>query len=113
MAPEVTKNLPYNEKVDVYSYAIVVYQMLTGVAPFAGLKKIDFMRRVVENNERPPFGMDDYGRRVKIDKEFQALLESSWSGTINRRPTSRHIYEALCELVKNTPDDGSNGCTIS
>jgi serine/threonine protein kinase len=36
MAPEIVKNEPYNEKVDVYSYGVVLWEMLTGQIPFAG-----------------------------------------------------------------------------
>ena len=37
MAPEVAQRLPYNEKVDVYSYGIMVWQMARDKIPFKGL----------------------------------------------------------------------------
>ena len=49
MAPEVALNQPYNEKVDMYSYAIILYEIITGVAPFSGFKKDEFYTRVVKN----------------------------------------------------------------
>jgi serine/threonine protein kinase len=36
MAPEIVKNEGYNEKVDIYSYGVVLWEMLTGEIPFAG-----------------------------------------------------------------------------
>ena len=36
MAPEVALRLPYNEKVDVYSYGIMVWQMARDRVPFKG-----------------------------------------------------------------------------
>ncbi len=36
--PEITKNLAhYSEKVDVYSFALIVWEMLTGEIPYANL----------------------------------------------------------------------------
>ena len=39
MAPEVALRKPYNEKVDVYSYGIMVWQMARDRVPFKGLSK--------------------------------------------------------------------------
>lgn len=35
MAPEIMEDLPYNEKVDVYSYGIVLCELLSRQHPFA------------------------------------------------------------------------------
>ena len=32
MAPEAANNLPYNEKVDIYSFGVILRLLLTGVA---------------------------------------------------------------------------------
>jgi serine/threonine protein kinase len=37
MAPEVALRLPYTEKVDVYSFAIMVWQMARDRVPFKGI----------------------------------------------------------------------------
>ena len=34
MAPEVHNNLPYNEKCDIWSLGIIIYQILYGKIPF-------------------------------------------------------------------------------
>ena len=39
MAPEVALRKSYNEKVDVYSYGIMVWQMARDRVPFKGLSK--------------------------------------------------------------------------
>jgi serine/threonine protein kinase len=36
MAPEVALNKPYSEKVDIYSFGVILWQLASGVAPFAG-----------------------------------------------------------------------------
>ena len=54
MAPEVALNQPYNEKVDVYGYGLILYEIITGVTPFSGFSKEKFFQCVVRNCERPP-----------------------------------------------------------
>ena len=34
MAPEVALNKPYNEKVDIYSFGLLLYELWTGITPF-------------------------------------------------------------------------------
>mmetsp|Transcript_9718 Transcript_9718/g.18647 ORF Transcript_9718/g.18647 Transcript_9718/m.18647 type:complete len:125 (+) Transcript_9718:864-1238(+) len=36
MAPEVIRNDSYNEKVDIYSFGLLLFFMITGRAPFSG-----------------------------------------------------------------------------
>lgn len=52
--PEITKNLGhYSEKVDVYSFALVVWEMLTGEVPFANLDGPQAAAQVAYTNLRP------------------------------------------------------------
>ena len=53
MAPEVVLSQPYNEKVDVYSFSIMLWQMTTDVVPFRELKRADFVDKVVHGGLRP------------------------------------------------------------
>jgi len=39
MAPEIVKNIKYDTKVDIWSFGILVYIMLTGKPPFHGKTK--------------------------------------------------------------------------
>ena len=38
MAPEVFRHEPYNNKVDVYSFGMILYQLIEGVVPYNGTK---------------------------------------------------------------------------
>jgi serine/threonine protein kinase len=37
MAPEVLDNAPYDEKADVYSYGVVLWELITREEPFKGM----------------------------------------------------------------------------
>jgi len=39
MAPELIKQVKYNEKVDIWSIGIITYMLLSGRAPFSGSTK--------------------------------------------------------------------------
>lgn len=47
MAPEVALKKPYNEKVDVYSFGVMLWQMASDDLPFDGLTRAEFMQEVV------------------------------------------------------------------
>ena len=53
MAPEVALRLPYNERADIYSFGIMVWQMARDRVPFKGMGREDFMSLVVLGGERP------------------------------------------------------------
>lgn len=92
MAPEVALRQPYNEKTDVYSFGILLWQMAKDKTPFKGMNRTDFMNRVVKKGERP-----------KIDKswtpEFVQLLESCWHQDHTQRPTFEMICHSLTRLI--------------
>jgi serine/threonine protein kinase len=39
MAPEIIKEEPYDEKVDIWSVGVITYILLSGRPPFAGKSK--------------------------------------------------------------------------
>ena len=53
MAPEMLSGKSYTEKVDVYSYGIVLSELCTGSLPFQSLSAADVRARVCAKGERP------------------------------------------------------------
>lgn len=97
MAAEVALRMPYNEKVDVYSYGILLWQMAKDKVPFKGMNRADFMNQVVRKGVRP-----------KIDKswpkDFVDLLESCWHLDFTQRPSFEMVSHSLTrQLLQETP----------
>ena len=46
MAPEMLNSLAYNNKADLYSLGIALYEMLFGQVPFIGTDILDLIRNV-------------------------------------------------------------------
>eukprot|EP00607_Mallomonas_marina_P007294 CAMPEP_0182418564 /NCGR_PEP_ID=MMETSP1167-20130531/2964_1 /TAXON_ID=2988 /ORGANISM="Mallomonas Sp, Strain CCMP3275" /LENGTH=608 /DNA_ID=CAMNT_0024592827 /DNA_START=54 /DNA_END=1880 /DNA_ORIENTATION=+ len=93
MAPEVAMRQSYSEKADVYSFAIVVWQMARDRVAYRDMSKREFLLKVVVQGERP-----------KLDKswpkEFSALLEACWHKDQTRRPSFLSIMDTLDSLLE-------------
>lgn len=49
---------PYDNKCDIYSFAMIMYEVLTGEKPFKDLKNpVDIVNEVTKNNGRPKFNI--------------------------------------------------------
>ena len=99
MAPEVALSKPYNEKVDIYGFGMILYQIITGVMPFQGYNKDKFYLSVVNGKYRPPIDYDDYGRDIKISDTLRNLIISCWDNDHINRPSAAAAYEIL-ELLE-------------
>nr|CAD1840297.1 unnamed protein product [Ananas comosus var. bracteatus] len=53
MAPEMIQHRPYNQKVDVYSFGIVLWELITGMLPFANMTAVQAAFAVVNKGARP------------------------------------------------------------
>jgi serine/threonine protein kinase len=94
MAPEVVLRQIYSEKVDVYSYGILLWQMATDIIPFKGLSRNDFIRLVVKGGVRPPLNMT-------WPSAFSHLLQDCWNTDPKYRPNFHDIIEKLVKMRKN------------
>lgn len=85
MAPEVIEGTGYNWKADVYSYGILMYEVITDTIPYPLFQNhkmsiFQFNNKVVKENYRPEF-------KGPIKEALQKLIEECWSPDVNKRPT--------------------------
>ena len=97
MAPEVVLRKHYNEKVDVYSFAILLWQMLSGEDPFGNMTKDDHMKLVVLGGQRPH--MSTITSRTPA--ALQNLLTRCWHADYMQRPDFATIAKELIALKRN------------
>ena len=93
MAPEVALRQIYSEKVDVYSFGIMLWQMATDTIPFQGLSRDDFMTKVVRGGERPPIP-------YLWPSLLKNLVRSCWSTDSKTRPSFESILLTLQKILK-------------
>jgi len=88
MAVEVFKHEQYNEKVDVYSFALIVYWMATGLRPFRNIPNpVDAVKAAVEG-ERPTFA-------ESFPKNLKKLISDCWHQIPDQRPAFSEVIERL------------------
>jgi serine/threonine-protein kinase len=93
MAPEVAigRMSRVDRRTDVYSLGAVLYDLVTGRAPFRGTNPLDTIRRVVYEDPTPP-------TRIVPDLPValeEILLTAMKKGKNERYPTARHLADAL------------------
>jgi serine/threonine protein kinase len=86
MAPEVLAKERYNEKCDVFSYSIILWELLTGKCPYYG--KIPCLLSIVHNNERPVIP-------PWCPPALQGLIRSCGQREPEKRPSFLQIIGAL------------------
>ena len=71
MAPEVANAKPYNHKADVYSFGIILWEIIANEKPYDGMDRSQFYERVVHGSERPVL-------YKKIPETLAKLLSRCW-----------------------------------
>jgi len=99
-AVEVTSGPHYNCKADVYSWAMVVYEMLSGSEPFSGMKEKEFVQRVIHGRETPSTEeFTDFGGLMPV-------LDSAWNADLFLRPTMAEVCASVESIASKTKEDG-------
>jgi len=118
MAPEVVRNQAYNEKVDIYSYGLIMWQVATGIQPFSTLSRAEFLPKVVQGNERPPVNLKRTNK-CHLSPELVQIITSSWNPDFKVRSNARDMakqLKGLLEAEMSKPEEVGGGgcaCTIS
>jgi len=92
-APELLLNKSYNEKVDIFSFGMVMYEVYTQQPPFALLDAITAAQSVLKN-VRPQIPSD-------CPPLYKNLMESCWQYDATGRPSSEQLLISLEEMLKS------------
>jgi serine/threonine protein kinase len=97
-APEMWKENPeYTEKVDVYSCALIFWEILewSNVYPFPNMNDFQIFNQVGEKNLRPKLNDNS-----KFPKALYRLIESMWDKDPDNRPSINKVVEILSDMMK-------------
>ncbi|XP_062231904.1 serine/threonine/tyrosine-protein kinase HT1-like [Phragmites australis] len=100
MAPEMYKHKPYGRKVDVYSFGLLLWELVTGTIPYEDMTPIQAAFAVVNKNLRPVIPSS-------CPAPLQLLIVQCWSSQPEKRPEFRQIVQILENLKTVLDRDGT------
>lgn len=98
MAPEIVRQESYTEKADVYSFGIVMWEILTREEPYDGLPGgLQLAYAVANDGLRPPVP-------AYCPAEWARIMTRAWSDSPDDRPTFDDIQRELSVIQRQFDD---------
>lgn len=91
LPPEILKKQKYDEKVDVYAYGVILWEISHGEDFFGEINFLSEMEKLIISGERPPINPDTFS-------EFSNLIRECWDGEPQNRPSFVKIVETFIEV---------------
>ncbi|GAB4843010.1 hypothetical protein Ancab_012986 [Ancistrocladus abbreviatus] len=94
MAPEVFRNEPSDEKSDIYSFGVILWELATQKIPWEYLNSMQVIGAVGFMNQRLDIPKD-------VDPRWASIIESCWLSEPQCRPTFQELLEKLKDLSRH------------
>ncbi|XP_011700959.1 PREDICTED: mitogen-activated protein kinase kinase kinase 12 isoform X4 [Wasmannia auropunctata] len=102
MAPEVIRNEPCSEKVDIWSYGVVLWELLSGEIPYKDVDSSAVMWGVGSNSLHLPIP-------TSCPEGYGLLVKQCWSAKPRNRPSFKliemHLAIAAVDVLNTEPED--------
>ena len=95
VAPEVLRDERYSEKADIYSFAILVWELVARAVPYVGQNSLMVARAVAYKSLRPviPDTCPEF---------FRDLMMTCWTDNASERPSFPEILALLDGITSET-----------
>ncbi len=96
MSPEQVQGRPVDARTDVFSFGVLLYEMLSGSRPFAGASNLDTVTAILRDNPAP---LDEL--RHDVPAELETILERCLAKKPEERFASgEELHEALTAVQR-------------
>jgi sterile alpha motif and leucine zipper-containing kinase AZK len=94
-------NEPYDEKVDVWSFGMILYELTTNKIPYdyCGNNVPFLTKEVVVNKKTPPIPEE-----IEIHPTLRELMKQCWNWDPQQRPSFSHIVQTLRDAKDSSHD---------
>ena len=93
-------NTPLDKKIDVYAYAITLFEVITKTTAWNGVG-FDEIQTQVTKGGRPTFP-ENYSCK---SKEIEEIITESWRGDPTARPSFQDIRSRLASVLEPIPEE--------
>ncbi|XP_002962883.2 probable serine/threonine-protein kinase SIS8 [Selaginella moellendorffii] len=93
MAPEVLRNEPSNEKSDVFSFGVILWELATSQKPWHGMNPMQVVGAVGFQHRRLPIPPD-------VDPSIASIIQECWQNDPSQRPSFEKILNDLQALQR-------------
>lgn len=91
LAPELIKDAKGSERIDVYSYGIVLWELATRQEVYASLSAAQIISKVANEGMRPP---------LPPGCQWNRVMEACWSEDPSERPDFAEIFDQLSRIYE-------------
>ncbi len=103
-APEVLQGGKYDERADVFSFGIIVWQVLTRREPYVGRNFMGVSLDVLEG-KRPQIPND-------CPTEFHKVMKKCWHASAEKRPSMESVVTFLEQQVGHNTTNANNSTAM-
>jgi Protein tyrosine and serine/threonine kinase len=89
MAPEVALGRPYNEKCDVFSFGVLLFEIISLRPPFSLTITENYLKFVAKGRKRPCI-------KMRWPSMTKLIMKDSWMADSCKRPS----MGSICNMIK-------------
>ncbi|XP_017222921.1 integrin-linked protein kinase 1-like isoform X1 [Daucus carota subsp. sativus] len=102
VAPEIYNGNIFEKRADVYSFALIIYEMMEGVQPFHPKPPQEAVRLMCVDGKRPTIKQ----KSKSYPPELKELIEECWNPQYDLRPTFSDVISKLDKVILNCSKQG-------
>ncbi|CDP09798.1 unnamed protein product [Coffea canephora] len=93
MAPEILRNEPSTEKSDIYSFGVILWELMTESIPWKNLNSLQVVGIVGFMDRRLDLP-------VNLDPEISSIIHDCWHSKPENRPSFQDIIQKITDLIQ-------------